>query len=574
MTVLKRRLVDILVEGKHITEKQLEKALQIQKQTGKEIRDILVKEKFITEHTLLSILSKELYIPYLDLARFKIDPRVLSLVPGKISLQYKMVPVSLIGTTLTMAMADPLNIFAIDDLQVFTGYKIEPVIASEQEIMNAILSLPKEVTSVKEIAEAGMSDVKEMETLSDDHQLLDIDDALKDSVKSPIVKIVDIMIVEALKRRASDIHIEPMETDLRIRYRVDGQLIDGFKLPKKNQNAILARLKIISGLDITESRLPQDGRFKVKLRDREIDFRVSALPITYGQKFVLRALDKARLSFGLDKLDMSPRPLALFKQAIAKPYGMILVTGPTGSGKSTTLYSVISQLNTADRHIVTIEDPVEYLIEGLTQIQVKPEIGLTFASGLRSTLRQSPDVILIGEIRDFETADIAVKASLTGQLEFSTLHTNDACGAITRLIDMGVEPFLVASSVVVTSAQRLCRRICPQCKQAQTIAKATLEKIGIYENLKKANHPTIFRGEGCKYCNNTGYFERIAIHEVLLIDDEIREFVIKKSSSDQIKEFAIREKEFKTLRDDALDKCFQGIITLEEVLRVTTEDVA
>jgi len=571
MALLKKRLTDILIEGRHITKKELDKVLEIQKETGKELRTILVEQNFLTEHELLSILSKELFIPYLDLSRFKIDQKILALIPEKISKQYKMVAVSLIGNTLTVAMVDPLNIFAIDDLKVFTGYEIDPVIASEKEIMNVISSIPKEVASVKEISDVGMAEESAVE-LVEDEQLINIDDALKDSEKSPIVKIVDIMIVEALKRRASDIHIEPLEKELRIRYRIDGQLFDSFKLPKKNQNAVLARLKIISGLDITESRLPQDGRFKVRMQEREVDFRVSALPTTFGQKFVLRALDKTRLAVGLDKLDMSPQPLTIFKEAISKPYGMILVTGPTGSGKSTTLYSIISQLNTADRHIVTIEDPVEYLIEGLTQIQVKPEIGLTFASGLRSTLRQSPDVILIGEIRDFETADIAIKASLTGQLEFSTLHTNDACGAITRLIDMGVEPFLVASSLVATSAQRLCRRVCPHCKVPNAIAKATLEKIGIYELMKKAGNPTLYRGEGCRSCNKTGYFERIAIHEVLLMDDDIRELVNKKASSDQIKDYALKHKGFKTLRDDALDKCFQGIITLEEVLRITTSD--
>lgn len=569
--MLKKRLIDILVEGRHITKQQLEKALDIQKHSDQELRQVLVEQKFITEHALLSILSKELFIPYLDLARYKIDPKVLALIPEKISKQYKIVAVSLLGNTLTVAMADPLNIFAIDDLKSSTGYEIDPVIAAEQEITKVISNIPKEALSVKEITDAGMSDAAGVEVLKDE-SFINIDDALKDSEKSPIVKIVDIMIVEALKKRASDIHVEPLERDLRIRYRIDGQLYDAFKLPKKNQNAILARLKIISGLDITEARLPQDGRFKVKLQDREIDFRVSALPTTFGQKFVLRALDKTRLSLGLDNLDMSARPLALFKEAIAKPYGMVLVTGPTGSGKSTTLYSIISQLNTVDRHIVTIEDPVEYLIEGLTQIQAKPEIGLSFASGLRSTLRQSPDVILIGEIRDFETADIAIKASLTGELEFSTLHTNDACGAITRLIDMGVEPFLVASSLIATSAQRLCRRICPRCKEPQTIAKETLEKVGVYAHFKKANNPVLYRGVGCRFCNQTGYFERIAIHEILLMDDDIRALTIKKSSSDQIKDLAIKEKGFKTLRDDALDKCFLGIITLEEVLRITTQD--
>jgi type IV pilus assembly protein PilB len=325
-------------------------------------------------------------------------------------------------------------------------------------------------------------------------------------------------------------------------------------------------------LDITEARLPQDGRFKAKIQNKEIDFRVSALPTSFGQKFVLRTLDRSKLYVGLDNIDMSPEPLRLFQDAIAKPYGMILVTGPTGSGKSTTLYSIITQMNIPDRNIVTIEDPVEYQIEGITQIQAKPEIGLTFASGLRSVLRQSPDIILVGEIRDFETADIAIKASLTGQLVFSTLHTNDSCGAITRLIDMGVEPFLVASSLIMSSAQRLCRRVCPKCKTPDKISKETLEKLGIYDLVEKADNPQIFLGKGCKYCNNTGYFERMAIHEVIMIDDDIRELVVKKASSDQIKDFAIKERGFKTLRDDALSKWLSGMTTLEEVIRVTTQE--
>ena len=325
-------------------------------------------------------------------------------------------------------------------------------------------------------------------------------------------------------------------------------------------------------MDITEARLPQDGRFKARLKNKEIDFRVSALPIAFGQKFVLRTLDRSKLSMGLDHLDVSPGPLALFKEAISKPYGMILLTGPTGCGKSTTLYSIINQLNSPERSIVTIEDPVEYQIEGITQIQARPEIGLTFASGLRSVLRQSPDIILVGEIRDFETADIAVKASLTGQLVLSTLHTNDACGAITRLIDMGVEPFLVATSLILSSAQRLCRRICPRCKKTDNISKHTLEKIGLSDLIKADKEIPIFHGEGCDYCNNTGYFERIGVHEIIIIDDDIRDLIIKKASSDQIKDFAIKERGFKTLRENAIEKMLQGIITLEEVIRVTTQE--
>ncbi|MBL7130270.1 MAG: Flp pilus assembly complex ATPase component TadA [Candidatus Omnitrophica bacterium] len=571
MGVLKKRLTDILTEGKYITQEQLDKIIEIQKNTGQELRTILLKEGFINEHELLSILSKQLFIPYLDLSRYKFDPKIISLIPGKVSKQYKVVAVSLIGNALTVAMSDPLNIFAIDDLKVVTGCEIDPVIASEKSIHKIIDSYYSRDKTVQEIKDIAAGEDKNLEILKEE-EFVDMGSALEDSQRPPIVRIVDLVVIEALKKRASDIHIEPAEKELRIRYRIDGQLYDLFRLPKKNQNAILARIKIISGLDITEARLPQDGRFKARLQNKEVDFRVSALPTTFGQKFVLRTLDRSRLYVGMDRLDVSPEPLRLFKEAIAKPYGMILLTGPTGCGKSTTLYSIINQLNTPERNIVTIEDPVEYQIEGITQIQAKPEIGLTFASGLRSLLRQSPDIILVGEIRDFETADIAVKASLTGQLVLSTLHTNDACGAITRLIDMGVEPFLVSSSLVVASAQRLCRRICPRCKKPDKISKETLEKIGIYDLVQKTKNAKIFHGEGCNYCNNTGYFERIAVHEVVMIDDDIRDLIIKRVSSDQIKDFVLKEKGFRTLRDDALSKWLQGIITLEEVIRITTQE--
>lgn len=572
MGVIKKRLTDILIEGNYITQEQLDSIIEKQKSTGQELRSILIKEGFIKENELLSILSKQLFIPFLDLNRYKLDKKIVSLIPEKVAKQYKVVAVSLIGNTLTVAMADPLNIFAIDDLKVVTGYEVDSIIASEKDIDKMIetyyKSTSKIISEIQDIAPGGE---KGIEILKED-DFIDIGSALEDSQRPPIVRIVDLMVTEALKKRASDIHIEPAEKELRVRYRVDGQLHDSFNLPKKNQNAILARIKIISGLDITEARLPQDGRFKVKLQNKEIDFRVSALPTTFGQKFVLRTLDRSKLYVGLDRLDMSSHPLKMFQEAVTKPYGMILVTGPTGCGKSTTLYSIINQLNVPERHIVTIEDPVEYQIEGITQIQAKAEIGLTFASGLRSVLRQSPDIILVGEIRDFETADIAIKASLTGQLVLSTLHTNDACGAITRLIDMGIEPFLVASSLIVSSAQRLCRRVCPKCKVPDKISKETLEKLGIYELVQQANDPKIFVGQGCNHCNNSGYFERIAIHEVIMIDDDVRDLIIKKVSSDQIKDFALKEKSFRTLRDDALSKWLNGIITLEEVIRVTAQE--
>jgi len=395
---------------------------------------------------------------------------------------------------------------------------------------------------------------------------IELSSVLSESEKAPIVQLVDIVLAQALKMRASDIHIEPEIDCLRIRYRVDGSLQDVLRVPKINQNAILARLKIISNLDITENRIPQDGRFKVKAEGREIDFRVSSLPTTFGQKFVLRALDKGNLSVGLDKLGFSQQPAATFKIAVAKPFGMILVTGPTGSGKSTTLYSVLNQLNTAERNIVTIEDPVEYQVEGVTQVQVKPDIGLDFASGLRSILRQSPDVIMIGEIRDAQTADIAIKAALTGQLVLSTLHTNDAISSITRLIDMGVEPFLVASSVVMLCAQRLARKICLKCRKPIKISDEFLKKIGFLDQA------TFYAAQGCKYCNNTGFYGRIAVLETILIDDTIREMIIRRQSMDELRDYVVKKLGMKTLRDDAFLKVKEELTTLDEAIRITTEE--
>jgi type IV pilus assembly protein PilB len=374
------------------------------------------------------------------------------------------------------------------------------------------------------------------------------------------------MIAGALDKRSSDIHIEPEKECLRVRYRIDGVLYDIASFSKEEQNAITARIKIISNLDITESRLPQDGRFKVRFKGREVDFRVSGLPTTFGQKFVLRALDKANLSIGLDKLGFNEQPLSVFKTAIEKPFGMILVTGPTGSGKSTTLYSVLNQLNTPEKNIITIEDPVEYQVEGITQIQVKPEIGLNFASGLRSLLRQSPDIIMVGEIRDSETADIAIKAALTGQLLLSTLHTNDAISSITRLIDMGVEPFLVASSLIMVCAQRLSRKVCLNCRKPAEIAPSFLKEIGFSEKV------TFYTAAGCQHCGNTGFFGRVAILEALLIDDTIREMIIQKKSLDEIKNYAVSKCGMRTLRDDAFLKVKQELTTLEEALRITTEE--
>lgn len=569
MESFKDRLVDILIKGKNIKEKDLARALDIQKKHGSSLGKILIEEGYITEKDLMVVMSRQLNIPPIDLTKFKIDKMMMRLIPEKFVKQYCIVPISKIGGTLMVAMTDPLNIFLMDDLKTLTNYKIEPVIATENDIKEAINKFygvhAQEISSI--INEMPAAD--DIEVKGDEEDEVDVSEMTEESQSAPIVKVVSLTLNEALKRRASDIHIEPCEKFLKIRYRIDGNLVEALTLPKKNQNAVIARIKIMSRLDITETRIPQDGRFKISFEGKEIDFRVSVLPTTFGGKIVMRALDKSSLSIGLEKLGFLPGPLETFKNAMAKPYGMILVTGPTGSGKSTTLYSIINQINSPERNIVTLEDPVEYELEGITQIQAKPEIGLTFASGLKSVLRQSPDVVMVGEIRDFETADIAIKASLTGQLILSTLHTNDAAGAITRLIDMGVEPFLVASSLALSSAQRLMRKICPGCKEEVEIPDSVLERVGI--EAKKGKN-VFYKGKGCQRCNSTGYYGRLGILEALLINDKIRDMIMKKVSCDDIKAYGIKELGMKTLRNNAVENLMIGQTTLEEVLRVTSED--
>jgi type IV pilus assembly protein PilB len=570
---LKDRLTEILVKGELVKKKDLDKALEIQKKSGGNLGKILVDSGFISQKDLMVAISNQLDVPPIDLAKYKIDKELVRLIPEKVARQYMLLPLSKIGNSLTIVISDPLNVLAIDDLKMITHFKIDVAIAQENDIKEAISFYYGTKAETQEISKI-LEEVKpgdEVEMIEDER--IDVSEVTEESQKAPIVKVVSLILNEEIKKRASDIHIEPCEKFLKIRYRIDGNLHDVLTLPKKNQNAVLARLKIMSRLDITETRLPQDGRFTINFEGKEIDFRVSVLPITYGGKVVMRILDKSSINIGLDKLGFLPGPLNTFKAALARPYGMILVTGPTGSGKSTTLYSIINQINTPERNIITLEDPVEYETEGITQIAARPEIGLTFATGLKSVLRQSPDIIMVGEIRDFETADIAIKASLTGQLIFSTLHTNDSAGAITRLIDMGVEPFLVASSLVLASAQRLMRKICPDCKEEMPVPEGVFERLGIEASrLKKRNIKKLYRGKGCQRCNDTGYYGRIAILEALLIDDDVRSMIMKKASSDEIKAHAVDKKGMMTLRDNAVENCLMGITTLEEVLRVTSED--
>jgi len=563
---LRKQVINLLVDSHGIDRGKLETILKTPKARAKGLGTVLVEEGLITQAELMNVLARGLAIPPMNLSRYRPDPSLADIVPEQTARQYRLVPVSKIGSRLSVAMADPLNILALDDLAMLTSLEISPILASEQDVEGAIRQLyqhPSEpLDALLEDAEGGQ--VREEEAAE---EVVDLSALGLAGKKAPIVKVVDMMIAESLRARASDIHVEPYEGEVRVRYRIDGVLQEAFRLPKRHQNPFLTRLKILSNMDITESRLPQDGRFKVRCEGKEIDFRVSALPVSSGNKIVMRALDKSNLSVNLDQLGFLPSSLKAFKAAISRPYGLILVTGPTGSGKSTTLYSVLNQMNEPGRNILTVEDPVEYQVDGITQVQVNPDIGLTFASVLRTFLRQAPDVVLVGEIRDGETADIAIKASLTGQIVLATLHTNDAPSAVTRLVDMGVDPFLLSSSLVFVAAQRLCRQICPRCKTVDSLSENKLKQLDV----KLPKDVKLFRGKGCAACRETGFRGRFGILEAMLVDDAIREKIILKRSPDEIKAHAV-SKGMKVLRDEGLEHCLSGQTTLAEVLKVTSEE--
>ncbi len=572
MRNLSERIVEVLKSSKRINEQDIARALvEYSKDSKGKLRDVLVRMGLISDKELTSILSAELKIPFLNLAKYKIDPEIVKMIPEKLARKHQIVPVSRIGNTLTLAMVDPFNIIAVDDIGILTKSKIDCVLATEKDILDALeKAYVSDAQTMSDLAaQMGGEDIEIVKGQDDP----DSATAAGKGDDAPIVKIVDLILREALKKRASDIHIEPFENNVRVRYRIDGALYETLQIPKKNQNAVLTRLKIMSKLDITEHRIPQDGRFKIKFPEKEVDFRVSLLPVQFGNKVVMRILDKSTISFGLDSLGFLPETLNAFKEGVAKPFGMMLITGPTGSGKSTTLYSILSQLNTPERNIITIEDPIEYQVKGITQIHARPEVGLDFANGLRAILRQSPDVVMVGEIRDAETADVAIKASLTGQLVLSTLHTNDASSAMTRLMDMRVEPFLIASSVVLVAAQRLCRKVCQNCKEKIDIPLEVFKKMGV--SLEKlvpdSKERQFLKGRGCDKCGNTGYRGRIAVLEVLMVDDAIRDLIVKRVSSFEIKDYATKNG-MTTLREDAIKKMCQGVTTLDEVIRVTTED--
>ena len=582
------RLCQALVAKGLINNEQLASVLKEAESTAKNPTEVLIDRKLITQEKLFAVLAEELNMPMMSLAKYRLDPQVTQLIPERVARQYALIPISKLGERLVVAMADPMNVVALDDLKALTEYAIDPVLAQEAEIRKAIEQAYAGSRSSDNVATIGSG-----ESAADAGNGVageeDLDSAVRmilteGKAEAPVVQVVNMLVKEALVKRASDIHLEPMSNCLRVRYRIDGHLKETHRLPKGTQNAVLSRLKILSGLDIAEWRLPQDGRFKVRVREQEVDFRVSVLPITQGGKVVMRVLDKSNLSIGLDQLGFFPESIELFKETVKRPYGMILVTGPTGSGKSTTLYSILNQLNHPSRNIITIEDPVEYQVEGITQVQVNADIGLTFASGLRALLRQSPDVVMLGEIRDFETADIALKASLTGQLVLSTLHTNDAPSAPTRLIDMGVEPFLVASSVTLVEAQRLVRKIYIKCRKPYHPAPDLLERLKFVnladtsaesqatQKLIGDEPPTFYEAVGCHLCNGSGYKGRIGIIELVAVDERIRELIVAKSPSWEIKNYAIAEKGMSTLRQDGLKKVAAGLTTLEEIVRVTSDE--
>ncbi len=569
--MLKKRLGDILLEERLLMPEQLSQALHEQRRTGRPLAVILIDSGLVSEEDIVITLSEQLGIPHLRVEVYDIPAEIIAEVPESIARRYHLIPVAKTGNSLTIAMADPLNIVAIDDVRMLTGYEIETVVSLDSEIKKAIDKYyggadAEEMEDYEDILRDAQA---ETVTLLEDEQDVDIG-SLKEKVEqAPVIRLVNLTLVNAIKEGASDIHIEPFEKEVRVRLRVDGMLREVQSPPKSLQAAVASRVKILSELDIAERRVPQDGRFRIRYEGREIDFRVSTLPTYFGEKVVLRILDKGSLALDLENLRFEKQPIEDLRDALSRPNGIILVTGPTGSGKTTTLYSALHGLNKPDVNIVTVEDPVEYELHGINQVQTKAEIGLTFASGLRSILRQDPDIVMVGEIRDEETADIAVKAALTGHLVLSTLHTNDAPGAITRLIDMGMEPFLISSSLLLAAAQRLVRKICTECKRPYRVPEQVLQRAQF--KLEPGEAVTIFKGEGCSRCGETGYKGRVALLEALKVTENIQDLIMASTSSGEIKRAAV-ENGMLTLRQVGLMKVRAGETSLEEALRVTAPD--
>ena len=570
---------DILIKEDVINLDQLKSAIQEQRETGKRLGETLLNLGYIDEPQLIAYLSKQYGVPTVNLEQIDIDDDALQCVTRESAIKHKLIPISKNGSTLTVAMSDPSNIFAVDDLKFATGSYIDVVVTSERAVKNAI---EKYYGSQKdwEDAEKERESTEAVDKLLGDlddflieissEEDIDINDLEKASEEAPVIKLVNHVLVDSYRKGASDIHIEPYEKDLRIRYRIDGVLYDIMSPPLKLKNALSSRIKVMSNLDIAERRLPQDGRIKVKLpNDKTMEYRVSVVPTIFGEKVVLRILDQDSLQLDLTKLGFENQQLEVFRETIYQPYGMVLLTGPTGSGKTTTLYSSLMELNQADVNISTAEDPVEYSLPGVNQVQTHEEIGLSFASCLRAFLRQDPDIILVGEVRDYETAEIAIKAALTGHLVLSTLHTNDAPSTITRLLNMGVEPFLVTASLNSVVAQRLVRVVCPECRREAEVAPQVLIDLGVAP--KEVSDYIVYKGEGCKTCSGTGYKGRVAIYEVMEMTEELKEFVLSGASALEIKREAIRQG-MRTLRQSSLEKLKHGITSIEEVVRNTATD--
>ena len=571
------KLGEILLKENLITPDQLKQALDHQKANGGRLGNSLVKLGFLNDDEVTAVLSRQYGVPSINLAYFEVDPNVTRLIPMDTATKYQVLPLSRVGSSLTLAMVDPTNVFAMDDIKFMTGFNIEPVVASEAAILEAIKKhygsveeqeRKKELEEIVNFIDEGQTESLELE--ADDDATLNLEQLEKAAEEAPVIKLVNYILTDAVKRGASDIHMEPYEKEYRIRYRIDGVLQAMMTPPFKLRDALISRVKIMAKLDISEKQLPQDGRIMIKMikdgKKKALDFRVSVLPTLHGEKIVMRLLDKENLRLDMTKLGFEQASLDKFTKAIFKPYGMVLVTGPTGSGKTNTLYSSISQLNKPDTNIITAEDPVEFQLHGINQVQMKEQIGLNFAAALRSFLRQDPNIILVGEIRDFETAEIAIKAALTGHLVLSTLHTNDAPSTISRLMNMGIEPFLVATSVHLICAQRLARKICQDCRTPENISPQLLIDAGFTP--EEAKTTKVYKGAGCSSCGNKGYKGRVGLYEVLEITDELRELILVGASALELRKKAI-EQGMISLRRSGLIKCAAGMTTLEEVFRET-----
>jgi type IV pilus assembly protein PilB len=564
------RIADVLIEEGLLLPNQLEEAVALQKSEGGRLLKILTDKEFVTEQDMAFSMGRCLNTPPVNLSKLRIPEEIMSLVPRDMAAANKLVPIARLNGKLFIAMADPTNVLAVDDVKRRVQLEVVPMITTERAVNDALSGSHGSANMsqvLRQVAEEAAQSAESVEVQTAKREDIDLDRLASDSEDAPVIKIVNLILAQAVKEKASDIHIEPFQNSLKLRYRVDGELVQAESPPKALQLAITSRIKILAGLNIAERRVPQDGRFRIKVMGKEIDLRISILPTAHGEKIVIRILDKSSLSATIDQMGMDTSTLEKFRKAIDAPHGLILVTGPTGSGKTTTLYSVLHELNNPQYNIVTVEDPIEYEVVGINQVAVRADIGLDFASALRSILRQDPDIVMVGEIRDNETADIAVKAALTGHQVLSTLHTNDAAGAITRLDDMGIEPFLISSSILMSCAQRLVRRVCTNCRDEFVPEPEMFDKLG----MKPTKGSVFFHGTGCDRCKGRGYLGRVAIIEALPVSESIRRLIVKRASSAVVKNQAVSEG-MKTLRMIGLEKATEGITTLEEVWRVTSED--